>query len=74
MKTYTVPTDVFTIRQDEWQVRIGHEVLPTIWNSKGAALAGLATECHRRGIHKLSMDCWCKPLVEVPIEKAEGQA
>jgi hypothetical protein len=61
---YTVPTDVFTIRQDEWQVRIDHEVLPTVWNSKGAALAGLATECRRRGIHELSRDCWCKPEVQ----------
>ena len=62
--TYTVPTDVFTLRQDEWQVRIGREVLPTIWNSKGAALAGLATECRRRGIHELSKDCWCKSDVQ----------
>ena len=62
--TYTIPTDVFTIRPAEWQVRIDHEVLPTVWNSKGAALAGLATECRRRGIHKLSKDCWCKPDVQ----------
>jgi hypothetical protein len=61
---YTVPTDVFTLRPDEWQVRIGREVLPTIWNSRGAALAGLVTECRRRGIHKLSKDCWCKPEVQ----------
>jgi len=33
--------EVFTIREGEWQVRLGSEVLPTIWNSKGAALAGL---------------------------------
>ena len=49
--SYTVPTDVFTLRDGEWQVRIDHEVLPTVWNSKGAALAGLATECWRRGIY-----------------------
>ena len=41
---YTLPTEVFSIRQDEWQVRIGCEVLPVVWNSKGAALAGLAVE------------------------------
>ena len=62
--TYTVPTDVFTIHPDEWQVRIDHEVLPATWNSKGAALAGLATECRRRGIHALSKDCWCQPDVQ----------
>ena len=39
---------VFTIREGEWQIRIGDEVLPTIWNSKGAALAGLEVERRRR--------------------------
>jgi hypothetical protein len=59
--SYTIHTEVFTLRPDEWRVRIDHEVLPTVWNSKGAALAGLATECRRRGIPK---DCWCKPDVQ----------
>jgi hypothetical protein len=53
--------EVFTIREGEWQVRLGSEVLPTIWNSKGAALAGLKVEMRRRGIHELSRDCWCQP-------------
>ncbi len=38
---------VFSIRDGEWQVKIGAEVLPTIWNSKGAALAGLQVELRR---------------------------
>jgi hypothetical protein len=42
-------TGVFTIRQGEWQIRIGNDVLPAIWNSRGAALAGLAVELRRRG-------------------------
>ncbi|MBA3622906.1 MAG: hypothetical protein H0W48_00250 [Methylibium sp.] len=46
-------TDVFTISDGEWQVRIGDAVLPTIWNSKGAALAGLKTECLRRAAPEL---------------------
>jgi hypothetical protein len=50
VKRYELPTDVFTICEGEWQIRIGAEVLPTIWNSKGAALAGLAVECRRRGV------------------------
>jgi hypothetical protein len=60
-------SDVFAIREGEWQVRIGREVLPTIWNSKGAALAGLKVEMRRRGIHELSRDCWCKPEVAGPL-------
>ena len=60
---YELKTDVFTIADGEWQIRIGDEVLPTTWNSKGAALAGLRTECRRRGVHKLSRDCWCNPEV-----------
>ena len=61
MKEYQVKTDVFTMREGEWQVRVGNEVLPTTWNSRGAALAGLAVECKRRGIHDMSVDCWCMP-------------
>lgn len=60
---YQVKTDVFCLREGEWQVRIADVVLPTIWNSKGAALAGLNTECKRRGVHELSRDCWCGPEV-----------
>ena len=59
-------TDVFSLRENEWQVRIGLEVLPIIWNSKGAAIAGLRTEARRRGVHELSRDCWCKPEVMTP--------
>ncbi len=63
MKNYEVKTDVFTLREGEWKIRIGDDVLPTTWNSKGAALAGLAVECRRRGVHELSRACWCKPEV-----------
>jgi hypothetical protein len=55
---YKLKTDVFTISDGEWQIRIGDKVLPTTWNSKGAALAWLRTECRRRGVHELSRDCW----------------
>ena len=55
--------EVFTIREGEWKVRLGIFVLPTIWNSRGAALAGLKVEMRRRGEHELSRDCWCKPEV-----------
>jgi len=47
---------VFTIRPNEWQIQVGGEVLPTIWNSRGAARAGLKVEMRRRGIHELSRD------------------
>ena len=59
-------TDVFCLRENEWQVRIGLDVLPIIWNSKGAAIAGRRTEMRRRGVHELSRDCWCKPEVMTP--------
>lgn len=39
---------VFTIREGEWQIQVGGEVLPTIWNSKGAAPSDL-TRAIRRG-------------------------
>lgn len=35
--------EVFTIRKDEWQAKVNGVVLPTTWNSRGAALAGVAT-------------------------------
>ena len=38
---------VFTVKQGEWQVLINGVVLPTIWNSRGAALAGIAVELRR---------------------------
>ena len=59
--------EVFTIREGEWQVRLGREVLPTIWNSRGAALAGLKVEMRRRGEHELSRDCWREPEVVAPV-------
>lgn len=62
MSEYQIKTAVFSIREGEFQIRIGEEVLPTTWNSKGAAIAGLDVECRRRGIHKLSRDCWCGPI------------
>lgn len=64
MKQYSEKTEVFSIRDGEWQVRIGNLVLPHTWNSKGAAIAGLDTEAKRRGVHKLSKDCWCNPVIE----------
>lgn len=60
---YEVKTDVFSVVDGEWRVRIADEVLPTTWNSKGAATAGLRTECRRREVHELSRECWCQPTV-----------
>jgi len=40
--------EAFSIRRDEWKARIEGEVLPTVWNSKGAALAGIEVELRRR--------------------------
>ena len=57
--------EVFTIREGEWQVRLGNEVLPTIWNSKGAAMAGMKTETRRRNRdaaqEREDMQAWCVP-------------
>lgn len=39
---------VFTVKPDEWQVKIGLEILPATWNSKGAAIAGAEVEIRRR--------------------------
>ena len=38
---------VFSIREDHWQVYLQGKVLPIVWNSKGAALAGLKVELRR---------------------------
>ena len=64
--------EVFTIRSDEWQAKVGGEVLPAIWNNRGAALAGMKTEMKRRGVHELSRDCWCNPTVETPNVEHQG--
>ena len=69
MKEYQVKTDIFTISEGEWKILIGGAVLPTTWNSRGAAIAGLETECKRRGIHQLSSDCWCQPVTETPYDR-----
>lgn len=62
---------VFTVSSDEWQISIDGTVLPTVWNSKGAALAGLQVELRRRAAkqfaitgreHDASPDCWCRPV------------
>ena len=66
--------EVFTIRAGEWQVKVGEIVLPTIWNSRGAALAGMRTEMRRRGVHELSRDCWCNPVIETPNVAVTGAA
>ena len=56
--------EVFTIREGEWKVRLGNEVLPTIWNSKGAALAGMKVEMRRRGL---------QPEVVPPADGPDGR-
>ena len=66
MTEYSEKTDVFCLCENEWQIRIGDEVLPHIWNSKGAAIAGLRVEAKRRGVHELSRDCWCQPEAIAP--------
>lgn len=57
---------VFTVKDGEYKIVINDEVLPTAWNSHGAALAGLSVELKRRGIHEMSRECWCKPRVLPP--------
>lgn len=46
--------DVFTLDGHAWQLRLDGEVLPTTWNSKGAALAAIPIErkraARRRGV------------------------
>ncbi len=75
MKSYETRTDVFSLRDGEWQVRIGDEVLPITWGSRGAALAGLDVECRRRGVHELSRACWCGPEVLCTTDtSADGAA
>lgn len=39
--------DVFSLNEGEWQARIGDKVIAASWNSRGAALAGVATELRR---------------------------
>ena len=55
--------EVFTIREGEWQVRLGNKVLPTIWYSKGAAQAGMKTEIRRLNRDAAQehedMQAWC---------------
>ena len=41
------PDTVFTIRDGEWRARLNGRVLPTIWNTRGAAAAGLEVERRR---------------------------
>ncbi len=63
------PHEVFSLRQDEWQVRLGKCAVPTIWNSQGAALSGMKTEMRRLGIHQLSRDCWCGPEIAAAMSE-----
>jgi hypothetical protein len=42
-----IKDQVFSIRKDEFQVCLNGCVLPTIWSSKGAALAGMEVERRR---------------------------
>ena len=58
--------EVFTVKDGEYKICINGEVLPTAWNSHGAAQAGLRVELRRRGIHELSRNCWCNPQVLTP--------
>lgn len=46
---------VFTIRENEWQVSIEGKVIPAIFNSKGAALAGLQVELRRAIVRKATI-------------------
>ena len=46
--TENVKTDVFSLGDGEWRIRIGDDCPLTTWNSRGAALAGLAVELRRR--------------------------
>lgn len=39
--------EIFTVALGEWQVCLDGKVLPTVWNSRGAALAGMKTEMNR---------------------------
>jgi hypothetical protein len=43
-----IPILPFMLRDGEWQVRVGNIVLPTIWNSRGAAQAGGEVELRRQ--------------------------
>ena len=61
LEYYQSPVEVFVLPGEVWKVRINGEVIAATWNSKGAAIAGAATECKRLGIHRLSIDCWCHP-------------
>lgn len=45
--------EVFSFRQDEWQVRLNGVVLPTTWNSKCAAWNGLQVERRRQAKRKV---------------------
>jgi len=45
---YTVKDGVFTLKFDEWKAILNGKVLPTEWNSRGAALAGLEVERRRQ--------------------------
>lgn len=54
------PTDlVFSIMDGCYQLYIAGEVLPYMYNSKGAALAGLEVEKRRRA-KKMQRDINCK--------------
>jgi hypothetical protein len=39
---------VFSVSQGVYQIRVNGKVLPTTWNSYGAALAGLRVEQRRK--------------------------
>lgn len=45
-------TEAFTIRMNEWRLCLDGKVLPTIWNSKGAAEAAIDVERRRRAARK----------------------
>ncbi|CAB4143081.1 hypothetical protein UFOVP435_57 [uncultured Caudovirales phage] len=67
---------VFSIREGEWQCRIDGVVLPTIWNSKGAAEAGMQVEIRRKAARQLNAKIKKpyngfakKPLAVLPANK-----
>ena len=45
--THQLPDCVFSVSPDEFQIFVNGQVLPTTWNSYGAALAGLMKRVER---------------------------
>lgn len=61
-------SDVFIIRPGEWQIRINGEVLPTTWNSRGAAIVGLKVELRRR-LRAIEEKAAVRKVLEIVVDK-----